>query len=205
MHKARRLRLDWKLAAMLFSVSALLLTSATGVAATYRLDKSAKNRAEFQSKATLESFGGKSKQIAAEFELDPATLAATRGTVTVDLRSLDTGIELRNKHMRENHLHTDSFPTAVFVLDSVRGNNTLEPTGPTELMVYGSMTMHGTSHAIAASGTVQTGAKSGTVRLQTEFPLKITDYGIPRPEFLFLKLAEEVKIIVDLTVEPAPE
>lgn len=205
MQKARRLRLDWKLAAMYFSVSALLLTSTNGIAATYRLDKSAKNRAEFQSKATLESFSGKAKQITAEFELDPTNLAATKGTVTVDLRSLDTGIDLRNKHMRENHLHTDSFPSAVFVLDSVRGQTVLAPTGSTPLSVHGTMTIHGTKLGISVPGTVAATAKPGTVRLQTEFPLKITDFGIPRPEFLFLKLAEEVKIIVDLTLEPAPE
>ena len=205
MNKVRRPRLDWKLAAMFFSVSALLLTATTGVGATYRLDKSAKNRVEFQSKATLESFGGKAKQVTAEFELNPADLKATKGTVTVDLRSLDTGIELRNKHMRENHLQTDSFPNAVFVLDSVRGQTVLAHTGSTPLTVHGTMTMHGTKLGISAPGTVQPGLKPGTIRLQTEFPLKITEYRIPRPEFLFLKLAEEVKIIVDLTVELAPE
>ncbi|MBK9304990.1 MAG: YceI family protein [bacterium] len=43
----------------------------------------------------------------------------------VDLAALDTGIGLRNRHMRENHLETDRFPQAVF-----RGARILKPGRP---------------------------------------------------------------------------
>lgn len=192
-----------------FLIAAGLMTwpLSRSIAEPYTLSADFKNRVEFQSKATLESFNGKAKGITAEFEVDPANLSRSRGTVTVDLRSLDTGIEMRNKHMRNNHLQTDSFPNAVFALDSVSGSHSMTPSGPTSITVHGTMTIHGVSRLLSAPATLLpvAGKAEGAVRLQTEFPLKMTDYGIPRPEFLFLKLAEEVKIVVDLTVVPQSE
>lgn len=197
-------KVGWKPAA-LFLILLHLTTFGYVSAAPYQLDPAARNRAEFHSKAILESFVGKAKGITAEFAIDAADLNRAKGIVTVDLRTLDTGIDLRNKHMRENHLYTDSFPNAVFVLDSVSGAKPLSGSEPSVLTVHGTMTIHGASRALTTQGTVQTVGDAGAIRIQTEFPLKITDYGIPRPEFLFLKLAEEIKIVVDLTVVPAAE
>lgn len=179
----------------------LLLGSPAVSAAPYSLDAKAKNRVEFHSKATLESFSGKAKDVTAEFDVDPAKLKETKGIVTVDLRSLDTGIDLRNKHMRENHLHTDSFPHAVFELDSVAGAGA-SVGAPTVITLHGRMTIHGTTKGVSTPATIS-GIGSDAIRVQAEFPLKITEYGVPRPEFLFLKLAEEVRIVVDLTLSPA--
>lgn len=180
----------------------VVLSSHAASGATYVLDSKAKNRIEFHSKATLESFSGKSRNFSAQFEVDAAQLGRSTGTVKVDLRTLDTGIDLRNKHMRENHLHTDSFPEAIFVLDSVTGAGSLAGVGLTQITVHGKMTIHGVTKPLAVPASL-TPADAGALRLQTEFPLKITDFGIPRPEFLFLKLAEDVRILVDLTISPS--
>jgi polyisoprenoid-binding protein YceI len=187
--------------ATLLAAVFLLYGGIAASAAPYGLDAKAKNRVEFHSKATLESFSGKAKGIRAEFDVDPVALHSTKGKVTVDLRTLDTGIDLRNKHMRENHLHTDSFPNAVFELDSVAGTGTSTPNAPEVLVLHGSMTIHGITKEISTPATI-TGLGSDAIRVQAEFPLKITEYGVPRPEFLFLKLAEEVRIVVDLTLSP---
>lgn len=201
-----------------FNISRLIIVAAVSCATVsgfasmaesrpYRLSTKAKNRVEFHSKATLESFTGKSKSIVAKFEVEPTKLSSTTGTVTVDLRSLDTGIDLRNKHMRENHLHTDSFPNAIFRVDSLVMTDTQRSATDT-VTIHGAMTIHGVSRPMSALGliTEPTGSEaSGALRIHSEFPLRITDFGIPRPEFLFLKLAEEVKIVVDLTLEPSVE
>lgn len=190
---------------MTLLILALTCASTTSALAdSYQLSGKAKNRVEFHSKATLESFSGKARSIVAEFEVDPKNLPATKGKVTVDLRSLDTGLDLRNKHMRENHLHTDSFPNAVFELDSLVMSPGQASDGDA-VTLFGAMTIHGVTHSVTTKGLVtgrSESAAAAPLRIETDFTLKITDYGIPRPEFLFLKLAEEVKIIVDLTLEP---
>jgi polyisoprenoid-binding protein YceI len=193
-------------------VAVVCCVSISGIASSalsrpYRLSDKAKNRVEFHSKATLESFSGKSKSITAEFDVEPAKLSSTKGKVTVDLRSLDTGIDLRNKHMRDNHLHTDSFPNAIFQVDSLLMNEGV-PSATDSVTIHGEMTIHGISRPMSAQGVItgRTGSEAtGALRIQSEFPLKVTDFGVPRPEFLFLKLAEEVKIVVDLTLEPEVE
>jgi len=70
---------------------------------------------EFVSKAAMETFKGKTRAVSGTLRLDPAALVDTLTiSISVDLASLDTGIALRNRHMRENHLHTDRFPLATF-------------------------------------------------------------------------------------------
>lgn len=180
------------------------------LAAEYTLVADAKNRVEFQSKATLESFTGKAKAMKVDLDVDTTDLRHASGTIQVDLRTLDTGIDLRNKHMCENHLRCDSFPFAVFTLDSVS-----VPAGvaaltavPESVTVHGSMALHGVTRQISLPGTVARAeskkAAAGSLKLVTEFPIRLPDYAIPRPEFLFLKLSEEIKIVVDLTVAPTP-
>ena len=91
---------------------------ATADAATLRLeiDPAAKdNEVVFVSKATVESFEGRTREAVGSIELDPAALPDSLALrVQVDVATLDTGIALRNRHMRENHLHTDRFPHATF-------------------------------------------------------------------------------------------
>jgi polyisoprenoid-binding protein YceI len=84
-----------------------------------------RNLVVFTSKATLETFQGKTKQVAGNVSFDPANLSdSVTVRVEVDLASLDTGIPMRNKHMRENHLETSKYPKAVF-----EGGRILEATG----------------------------------------------------------------------------
>ena len=70
---------------------------------------------KFTSKAAMESFDGKTRMISGRVTLDPAALGDSLViAMDVDMTTLDTGIALRNRHMRENHLHTEQFPTATF-------------------------------------------------------------------------------------------
>src|SRR5690606_23312653 len=84
-------------------------------AARYEIVPGDPNEVTFVSKAPLETFDGSTKQIRGRIEIDPQALGdSITVEVSVDLASLDTGIELRNQHMRENHLHTEKHPEAVF-------------------------------------------------------------------------------------------
>ena len=206
-----------------------LSVCATGLsrvdAAVFATHGDTRSRAEFLSKATLESITGKTRAVTAEFTVDPADVASATGTVTVDLKSLDTGIDLRNKHMCEHQLETDKYPTAAFALKKVSAlGDTASDSGqaarisltagqPAKVTIAGSMTVHGASHDITAPATVTyspagsegKGKPAGNqMRLETSFPLKLADYAIVRPEFLFMKVAEEITITVELFVNDLP-
>ena len=167
------------------------------------------NKVVFVSKATIEGFEGRTKQLEGHLVLDPENLGDTVSVhLEVDLASLDTGIAKRNKHMRENHLETAKYPKAVFDGLSVRGpaGARLEPGKPATLDVEGTFTLHGVSRRlrIQAEATYDPKAGGGRIAFHTAFPVTLADYGISRPEFLFLKLAETQQVRVDGVAVAAP-
>jgi hypothetical protein len=82
----------------------------------------------------------------------------------VDLRTLDTGIGLRNRHMREGYLHTDKYPFAKY-----SGNMTKswKSAKGTEVMVSGSIDIHGKKKSLDVCGVI-TPAPNG-FRIRTAF------------------------------------
>jgi polyisoprenoid-binding protein YceI len=78
-----------------------------------------RNVIKFISKAPLETIEGKTGQIDGSVEVDLADAATAAGQFEVDLTTVKTGIDMRDQHMREGYLHTDSFPKATFKIVKV--------------------------------------------------------------------------------------
>jgi polyisoprenoid-binding protein YceI len=161
----------------------------------------------FESSAPMESFEGRTSQVSGVVDLDPAALGETFAlTVEVDMTSLDTGIGMRNTHMRENHLHTERFPKAVFTAAKiVEGAGTSLLDGqPHALKVRGTMSLHGVDRTVELPLRVTRSESQGGPRLRIEssFEVSLADYGIPRPKFLVMKLNEVQKVHVELWALP---
>lgn len=158
----------------------------------------------FRSEAPLESFEGKTDRVSGEIDLDWSDPAgATEIRVTVDLAALDTGIDLRNRHMRENHLHTDAFPEAVFTVRTLRGPTvgTGAPTDTVDCAVTGDFSLHGVTKERTVPVTIVPGAV-GSLTIEARFDVNLADHEIPRPKFLFLKLDETQHVRVHLVAVP---
>lgn len=194
---------------MLLVVGILMAGARATCAGEFVVRPGGENKVVFHSKATIESFEGKTKQIEGRLVLDPANLGDTVSVhLEVDLASLDTGIGKRNKHMRENHLETAKYPKAVFDGVSVHGpaGVALEPGKTTALDLEGTFTLHGVSRRlrIRAEVTYDPKADGGRIAFHTTFPVALADYAISRPEFLFLKLSETQEVRVDGVAVAAP-
>ncbi len=151
------------------------------------------SRVQFESHAPLESFTGKTTAVSGVIECDPAALGdSITVVVEVDMASLDTGIGKRNADMRENHLETDRHPTATFRGASLLGEppSSLAAGQPTDVRMAGTLTLHGVSRRIEVLVTLTLAADASTLRAVTAFPVRLDDYSISRPKFLFLKLGE---------------
>jgi len=154
----------------------------------------------FTSKAPMESFDGKTDEITGSITIDtddfsgPLTMQ-----MVVDLASLDTGIGMRNTHMRENHLETEEFPEAVFTGHSIVQTSApnLAPGQPVELMVRGLFNLHGVEREMDIPATV-TLAADGSLTVDAAFEVKLSDHEIKRPKFLVMKLADEQQVKVSL-------
>lgn len=194
---------------MLLVMGILVAGARATLAAEFVVRPGGENKVVFVSKATVEGFEGKTKQMDGHLVLDPANMGDTLSVhLEVDLASLDTGIARRNKHMRENHLETAKYPKAIFEGISVHGpaGGKLEPGKPATFDVEGTFSLHGVSRRlrISVEATYEPKAGGGRIAFHTAFPVALADYGISRPEFLFLKLSETQQVRVDGVAVAAP-
>lgn len=174
-------------------------------AARYTIDPDAKgNRVTFLSKAPLESFEGTTSHVSGYVVVDPTHVT---GKVSlhfeVDLESLDTGKSKRNKHMRERHLETDTYPTATFSgATIVEGSAAKLVAGTlTTFDLEGDFEIHGVVRRmiVHAEVTLSTDGGHEALHIVARFDVALSDYDISRPRFLFMKLNDIQKVTVELT------
>ena len=181
---------------------ALSLVAANAFAANFGLNPSTgEDTVYFRSQAKLEFIEGKTNLIEGSFQASPDSLSGqVGGTLRVDLRTLKTWIDMRDEHMRERHLQTDSFPYAYFQITGITGLPSQLPVGQlAKGTATGMFYIHGGKRKIEAIlevTRVKGGGGDETLAIRTKFTLHLDDYGIPRPKALFLKLAEAVDIEV---------
>jgi len=159
----------------------------------------------FESKAPLETFEGRTHVVTGHVALDPESVGDTVDLeVHVDMASLDTGLSMRNRHMRENHLHTDRFPFATFRGGAVtEGADARLADGEKHVVtVTGELDLHGVKREVAVPLELRLerteSEPDGQVRITATFPVALADHDIPRPRFLFAKLGEVQRVFVDL-------
>jgi polyisoprenoid-binding protein YceI len=150
-------------------------------------------KVEFFSEATVENFTGVSTQLVGQVNLADSTL-----DFYVDTNTLSTGIKLRDEHMRENHLNTEEFPFIEF-FGKLHGYDKTN-TELQQVKAIGRFTIRGKTQEIEVNGTAK--LEQGKLNIDAKWIVKLADYDIPRPKFLFLKLSEEQKISLKVQLEP---
>lgn len=181
------------------------LPGAAQAASVYEIRPGEPNLVRFESKAPLESFEGRTRQVRGSLAFDPANLGdSVMAVVEVDLKSLDTGIPLRNEHMRANHLETERFPSAVLRIRRLEGATALEAGRPVTVQAIGDFELHGVSQRVRVLAEVTLGddASGGSLRIVARFDVRLSDYQIARPKFLVLKLDERQRVTAELEAVP---
>lgn len=168
-------------------------------------DHHSRTEATFNSRAAIVRFSGNTDKVAGSTKLDIQNVAAASGAVTVDVSSFDTGIGMRNEHLRGT-IQADKFPTATFKLTklTVPGNK-LVPNQAVEGTAEGTMTFHGVTKPLTAPVTLtylpEQDAKyraGDWVAVETTFKLKLSDYGVALPQgVLGVKVADDLSIAVE--------
>lgn len=158
----------------------------------------------FTSKAPMESFDGKTDQVSGHIRCPADDLGGELDLrIAVDLASLDTGIGMRNSHMRDRHLETDEYPEAVFTGEAVVATSApaLLPGQAVRLTVRGTFELHGVSRPRDIEATV-TLEHDGSLTVATDFAVSLEDHAIDRPQFLVMKLADEQQVRVLVKARP---
>ena len=179
----------------------LLVTVDAVSAAEYKIANDKENLVKFISNAPIEDFEGVTKNIEGIVSWqgdNPVDSSAF--SLKVDLRTLDTGIEMRNRHMRDNYLETDKYPYAVYEGKLVQAEKNKEG-GFFEVVVEGIMEIHGKQNPLTVSGTVNGTGDLYEITCQAE--IKLGDFDIKIPQLLIMKISEVIKLELNFYISKA--
>ncbi len=176
----------------LVAAGVLLLLPEAGPAraetVSYRLGP-AHGTISFRASSRLMDADGRFHHFEGEVRVDPNALDQAVVSLTVDAASVDTGIRMRDNHLRsDDFFHVARFPQITFTSRRV----TL---GDGKALVTGVLTLHGVSREITAPVEVE--AVAGAVRARGEFTIRMSEYGMTYRSF-FNPLRDEVQILFDL-------
>lgn len=153
--------------------------------------------AEFESKASIESFKGISRNLTGQLALADSSL-----DFFLDLNTIATGITLRDRQMRENFLETEKFPFAEFTGKFYNAIDLTKET-PQKVFVRGRFTIHGITQELDVVATITPKGNASLLATAT-WPLKLSDYGIEVPSLLFYRLNETLILTINVDLRRKP-
>ena len=119
------------------------------------------------------------------------------GEVSFQLKSLHTGIELRDEHMKNKFLEIEKYPIAIFKINDMK----IPEQANKPFKFTGTMTLHGVQQPIEGEASLRTA--ESTNRLTAEFKIQLTKFQIIIPSFQGITVAENVQVNVDLPLVKA--
>ncbi|MDB5098540.1 MAG: YceI like family protein [Cyanobacteria bacterium RYN_339] len=191
----------------LLAIAATLFVAPSAMARDFVVseDKHTVNDASFTSRAAIVRMIGRTPKLTGSANIQLTDMAKSSGTVNVDLLSLDTGISMRNEHMR-NFLETSKFPQAIFKFTSIKlDGNKLEPGKLVVGTATGTITIHGVTKPLTAPIEL-TYLPQGDPKYRpgdwlhfySQFKTKVSDFNIALPApMIGQKLANDLTIEID--------
>ncbi len=120
----------------------------------------------------------------------------TTVTITVPLANLDTGIGLRNRHMREKYLEVPKYPNAVL---TVRRAALVFPKGDvSEHDAPGQLTVHGVTRPVTFHYNAR--GDSGAIEVSGRIHVNMNQHGIETPGYLGVTVKPDVDVAATFSV-----
>ena len=144
------------------------------------------------------SFDATTSALTGTLTSSTARPSALDGSVAVDLRTIDTGIALRNDHLRENYLEVDKgagYDQAVLSDIVLQGLNADAAAGKGSFT--GSLMLHGVKKTV--TGPVEIRQAGAAWRVRASFPVNLPDYNIDKPRYLGVGVKDMVQVSVTFT------
>jgi polyisoprenoid-binding protein YceI len=145
--------------------------------------KTENGKVAFVSKAPLNEFTGTSENLQGLIDLNQNLL-----DFFIDLNTLDTGIGLRDKHMRDNYLETKKFPYGEFT-GKMKTPMEMAVGKTYEVTAIGDFKIHGIAKPIEVPGKIKVISET-QLELTADFKIKLGDHKISVPKVVFYELSE---------------
>ena len=153
--------------------------------------------AKFNAKITFSQFEGKSKGLRGQVEIDDVKKRIMKGKITLPVKSIKTGLSLRDKHMYTKYLKAKKFKNISFIL-APQSYNLKKP-----FSLKGQWMIHGIKkikNIPIEVSKVKFGAnkKLREMRIKSKFDLDIRDFKIKPPKYLAVKMEPVIKMSLDI-------
>ena len=145
------------------------------------------------------SFDVKTNALSGSMSANASRSTALDGSLAVDLHTLDTGISLRNEHLRQQYLEVDKAPEygqAVLTNIELQGVNRDAPQGKGSFT--GSLALHGVTKPV--SGPLEVRKEGSGLQVKASFPVRLADYAISEPRYLGVGVKDTVQVNVTFSV-----
>ena len=143
------------------------------------------------------SFEAKTKNLSGDVTPASDEQGAVRGTLKVELQTLETGIGIRDRHMKNNYLEVEKGPA--FATATIEDIRIEKMEGKT--VFSGMLSLHGQKKKVSGAAELQ--QKDGKIRVQAQFPVKVSEFEIPAPTYLGVGVRDEIQIKVSMMAVPA--
>jgi len=177
------------------------------------------SRATFKTDAPLETVVGNTAAagISGAMTVDPARPGQARGTVTVDMTKVKTGIDKRDADMLEKGYldvaAADANRLVTFEVTGVEVQGVLEPGKEVPAKVHGTLSVKQKPITVVADARVtyitltpeqleaqkRFGFSADNVKVRAKLATTFSNHGMRVPQLLFLKVSNDIQIETDLT------
>ncbi len=149
----------------------------------------------FFSETPVEDIDATNRQVSSILNLDNGQFA-----FLVPIKAFQFEKALMQEHFNENYMESGQFPTAKFT-GEIADYNGLDLTkdGSKQLVLKGTMTMHGVSKKIQQNVVVN--IKNGQLSLQSEFTILASDYAVEIPAAKADNISNSLAVKVNATYE----
>lgn len=178
-------------------------------------DPTMRNTVTFTSTAPLEDIVGRSNEITGYLVFDPMNpMKGGHGELTVPVASLNTGIPLRDEHLRSTGwLNAEEYPEIKLAITSVKKVKEVKSTKDAmtyDITIIGDFSLHGKTKQIEFPGRItylkeseatQKRLPGDLLAARADFDIKLKDYGITGPAGMDLigsKVGETISVEVSL-------
>lgn len=146
--------------------------------------------ATFTSEAKLSSFDGNSTDLKGLFDLKQNLI-----DFYLDLNTIETGIKLRDKHMRNDYLETKQYPYAEFSASFSESDlKKVQSRESGEYILNGSFSVHGVEKEKEVSIKIEFKNQGQEIYFSTAFSILLTEHNIKIPKVMFYELSNNINI-----------
>lgn len=166
---------------------AAIAVSSTAHATTYNVADGSEVR--FLARITGGTFTATNKAVSGHLGTNDEGVVSA-GAVVVKAAAFETGIGMRDTHMREKYLEADKCPVIALDLKGAK----LPLSG--EADVEGTMEAHCVKKPVKVR--VKVAANGDSYLATSSFPLEITQFGIPQPKMAVVKMETTIDVTVSI-------